>query len=71
MDRPDRAETAAISNIDVKTRARCIDDAEQCLGMNVGGIPFSQHRQGFLMVVISLSIVTGLLAYFVLLKRRD
>jgi zinc transporter len=41
------------------------------LGMNVGGIPFSQHRQGFLMVVISLSIVTGLLAYFVLLKRRD
>jgi zinc transporter len=41
------------------------------LGMNVGGIPFSQHRQGFLMVIISLSIVTGLLAYFVLLKRRD
>jgi zinc transporter len=41
------------------------------LGMNVGGIPFSQHRQGFLMVVISLSIVTGLLAYFVLLRRRD
>jgi zinc transporter len=30
------------------------------LGMNVGGIPFSQHRQGFLLVVISLSIVTGL-----------
>jgi zinc transporter len=41
------------------------------LGMNVGGIPLSQHRQGFLVIVISLAIVTGLLAYYLLLKRRD
>jgi zinc transporter len=41
------------------------------LGMNVGGIPLAQHSQGFLIVVSCLSIVTGMLAYFLLLKRRD
>jgi zinc transporter len=41
------------------------------LGMNVGGLPLSQHPQGFLLVVSVLSIVTGLLAYFLLIKRRD
>ena len=41
------------------------------LGMNVGGIPLSQHPQGFLVIVLTLSIVTGLLAYYLLLKRRD
>jgi zinc transporter len=41
------------------------------LGMNVGGIPFAQHSQGFLIVVSCLAIVTGVLAYVFLLKRRD
>jgi len=41
------------------------------LGMNVGGIPLAQHSQGFLIVVSCLSIVTGMLAYFLLIKRRD
>lgn len=41
------------------------------LGMNVGGIPFAQHRQGFLLVVSTLTIVTGILAYFFILRRRD
>jgi len=41
------------------------------MGMNVGGIPLAQHSQGFLIVVSCLSIVTGLLAYFFFLKRRD
>ena len=41
------------------------------LGMNVGGIPLSTHSQGFLVVVSTLAVVTGLLAYFVLLRRRD
>lgn len=41
------------------------------LGMNVGGIPFSSHSQGFLWVVSFLTIVTGTLAYFFLVKRRE
>ena len=41
------------------------------LGMNVGGIPFAQHREGFLLIVTGLAAVTGTLAYFFLLKRRD
>ncbi len=41
------------------------------LGMNVGGIPFSQHQQGFTTVVASLTIVTGILAYVLLGRRRD
>ena len=41
------------------------------LGMNVGGIPLSQHRQGFLLMVLALSVTTGLLAYYLLLKRHD
>jgi zinc transporter len=41
-------------------------------GMNVGGIPFAQHPSGFLLVVGSLSLLTGSLAYVVLrLRRRD
>ena len=39
------------------------------LGMNVGGIPFAQHRQGFLVVVGTLAVVTGVLAYFFLIRR--
>jgi len=38
MYRPDRADTAAISNIDVKTRARCIDDAEQCNNLGLDAL---------------------------------
>jgi hypothetical protein len=41
------------------------------LGMNVGGIPLAQHGQGFLIVISCLAVVTGVLAYFFLLKRRD
>jgi zinc transporter len=40
-------------------------------GMNVGGIPFSQHPHGFLLVVGLLTVVTGILAYIALGKRRD
>jgi len=41
------------------------------LGMNVGGIPFAQHGQGFFVVVSGLSLVTGILAYFLILRRKD
>jgi zinc transporter len=41
------------------------------LGMNVGGIPLSQHSHGFALVVSALALVTGVLAYAVLLRRRD
>ena len=41
------------------------------LGMNVGGIPLSQHTHGFALVVGALTLITGILAYFVLLRRRD
>ncbi len=40
-------------------------------GMNVGGVPLSQHGQGFAIVVVSLSVITGVLAYFLLIRRRD
>ncbi|HVO47928.1 MAG TPA: transporter [Steroidobacteraceae bacterium] len=41
------------------------------LGMNVGGIPLAQHSEGFLVVVSGLTVVTAILAYFFLIKRRD
>jgi zinc transporter len=41
------------------------------LGMNVGGMPLSQHPQGFLWVVGSLTFVTGVLAYLLLVRRRE
>jgi zinc transporter len=41
------------------------------LGMNVGGIPLAQHGHGFLLVVGALTVVTGVLAYFFLVRRRD
>jgi zinc transporter len=40
-------------------------------GMNVGGVPLSQHGQGFTIVVCGLAAVTAVLAYFLLLRRRD
>jgi len=41
------------------------------LGMNVGGIPLSQHSHGFAIVVSTLALITGALAYVLLLRRRD
>jgi zinc transporter len=41
------------------------------LGMNVGGMPLSQHPQGFMLVVGSLTFVTGVLAYILLVRRRE
>jgi zinc transporter len=41
------------------------------LGMNVGGIPLSQHHQGFLVIVSALACITGVLAYFLFLRRRE
>ncbi len=40
-------------------------------GMNVGGVPLSQHGQGFAIVVCGLAAVTAVLGYFLLLRRRD
>jgi hypothetical protein len=37
----------------------------------VGGIPLSQHRQGFALVVGALTVITGVLAYLFLVRRRD
>jgi zinc transporter len=39
--------------------------------MNVGGIPFSQHPHGFFIVVAILSVVSAVLAYLGLGKRRE
>jgi zinc transporter len=41
------------------------------LGMNVGGIPFQQHPQGFMLVLIALTGLTGVLAYIFFSRRRD
>jgi len=41
------------------------------LGMNVGGIPFQQHPQGFMLILGSLAGVTGVLAYILFSRRRD
>ena len=40
-------------------------------GMNVGGIPLAQDRYGFVLVVLPLIILTALLAYWGLGRRRD
>jgi zinc transporter len=39
-------------------------------GMNVGGIPLNQHRYGFFLVLSPLLVLTALLAYWALNKRR-
>src|SRR5438067_664400 len=39
-------------------------------GMNVGGIPLAQHRYGFFFVLGPLLVLTALLAYWGLVKRR-
>jgi len=40
-------------------------------GMNVGGVPLSQHGQGFTIVVVALAVITCVLAYFLLIRHRD
>ena len=40
-------------------------------GMNVGGVPLSEHRHGFVLIVLVLAVVTGVLAYVALGKRND
>ena len=39
-------------------------------GMNVGGIPLNQHRYGFFLVLSPLLLLTALLAYWALGRRR-
>ena len=39
-------------------------------GMNVGGIPLAQHRYGFFLVLGPLLVLTALLAYWGMVKRR-
>jgi zinc transporter len=39
-------------------------------GMNVGGIPLAQHRYGFFLVLSPLLVLTALLAYWGLGRRR-
>jgi zinc transporter len=41
------------------------------LGMNVGGIPLAQHQHGFMLIVGCLTFVTGVLAYLLLVRRRE
>lgn len=40
-------------------------------GMNVGGIPLSESRHGFAVIVTLLVTVTAVLAYFWFVRRRD
>jgi zinc transporter len=40
-------------------------------GMNVGGIPLSQHPYGFFFVLSPLLLLTGLLAYWAFVRRRS
>lgn len=40
-------------------------------GMNVGGIPLSEHGYGFLLIVVGLLVLTAFLAYAALGRRQD
>ena len=40
-------------------------------GMNVGGIPLAQHPYGFFLVLSPLLVLTALLAYWALGRRRN
>ena len=40
-------------------------------GMNVGGIPFAQHDQGFFVIVGALVVLTTVLAYLAFGRHRD
>ena len=39
--------------------------------MNVGGVPLSQNSHGFALVTVGLTLVTGVLAYLLLVRGRD
>jgi len=41
------------------------------LGMNVGGLPLQQYSHGFALVVGVLTMITVILAYVLLIRRRD
>ncbi len=41
------------------------------LGMNVGGVPFSENSHGFIIVVLSVTVATGVVGYLALRRRRD
>lgn len=40
-------------------------------GMNVGGIPLTDTPYGFVLIVVNLLVLTAVLAYFALGRRRD
>jgi zinc transporter len=40
-------------------------------GMNVGGVPFNQDPQGFLIVAAVLAVFTGVAGWFAFFKQRD
>lgn len=40
-------------------------------GMNVGGVPLAESHHGFVLVVMILLMLTGLLAYLALIRKRD
>jgi len=40
-------------------------------GMNVSGIPLAEHGYGFFLIVGALMVLTTLLAYLTLIRRRD
>lgn len=48
-----------------------INLAAGLFGMNVGGIPFSDHEHGFVVVVAVVLGLTGLLALLTYLRRRE
>jgi zinc transporter len=41
------------------------------LGMNVGGLPFAEHKHGFAIVVAIVLTITGVAALFVFRRHRD
>jgi zinc transporter len=41
------------------------------LGMNVGGLPFAEHKHGFAIVVALILTITGVAALFVFRRHRD
>jgi zinc transporter len=41
------------------------------LGMNMGGLPFAEHKHGFAIVVALILTITGVAALFVFRRHRD
>ncbi len=48
-----------------------VNMATGLFGMNVGGIPFAEHRHGFLLVLVGLSVFSLIAAYLALGRDRD